>query len=330
MRRVYDGFAAPLIGAALAMMVGLIAQPAEAQGGRDDSLISGEPRGAGESMSCRDAATSQRRLQIAGGQDARVEDFPFMVQVRVGGGLCGGSMIAPGFIMTAAHCVMPPPGARACRPDGPGKCALADPASIQVVRPGPDGRATGETAGATRVFAHPGFRYPTGPRDLGALDADVALIRLDRVFEERGGDYVSVSDAAFDQSFTKGEECARVAGWGLTHVRDSRLRIVTEGPKTDKLQALNLALQSKERCATRYPGEISDNMLCAGDGVEGFNTCQGDSGGPLVMDVGGPVQVGVVSWAYGCAQAEHFTIFARVGARAVREWIDGVMSGRGG
>ncbi|MEL6977225.1 MAG: hypothetical protein AAGM38_00910, partial [Pseudomonadota bacterium] len=45
---------------------------AAAQSSRDDSLIGG-----GVKMSCRDAETQSRRVQIAGGQDARVEDFPF-------------------------------------------------------------------------------------------------------------------------------------------------------------------------------------------------------------------------------------------------------------
>lgn len=293
---------------------------AVAQGGRDDSLIGGATE-----MSCRDAETKSRRVQIAGGQDARVEDFRFIVQVRIGKSLCGGSMFAPGFVLTAAHCVMPVPGGPDCKPDGKGKCKLSDPREITVLRPGAGGRPTGQKARAIRVFAHPSFRYPVSAVDAGALDADIAIIMLDRKFEAARGDYVNISDPGFDRSFAKGGECARVAGWGLTDVLDSRLRVISKGERTDRLQALNLELQPAARCAAQYEGQITGNMLCAGDGVEGYNTCKGDSGGPLVVDVGGPVQVGVVSWAYGCAQKEHYTIFTRVGAKEVRDWINETM-----
>ena len=309
------------IGFVLAVLVAGGAAEAPAQSGRDDSLF------AGGKMSCRDVETSSRRLHIAGGQAARVEDFPFIAQVRVGRALCGGSLFAPGFVLTAAHCVMPIPGSRACEPDGPGRCKLAHPSLVKVSRAGGDGRATGESAGATHVFAHPKFRYPIGADDIGALDADIAIIRLGRRMAMKPGDYVGVADPAFDASFAQGGECARVAGWGRADVLDSALRTISEGASTDKLQALNLELQPKARCVSRYPGQITDNMLCAGDGVEGFNTCKGDSGGPLVVDVGGPIQVGVVSWAYGCAQKEHYTVFTRIGAPEVRDWINETMLG---
>lgn len=307
---------------ALAAMLTGIAAEAHAQS-RDDSLIGGEKK-----MSCRDVNTQSRRLQIAGGQDARVEDFPFIVQVRVGGGLCGGSLIGKQFVMTAAHCVMSSPFSRDCTPDGPGRCELADPSVIEVVRPSGNGLAAGESAGAVAVVAHPKFRYPVSADDAGALDADVALIRLDRDMSISRGELVNIADPAFDQSFAQGGECARVAGWGLTDVLDTQLRVITRGEQTSRLQALNLELQSQARCKGVYKDQISDNMLCAGDGVEGFNTCKGDSGGPLVVDVGLPIQVGVVSWAYGCAQSEHFTIFTRIGAPEVRSWINEKMGVR--
>ena len=306
-----------------ALGLGVQASAQDATGGvRDDSLI-----GDGAKMSCRDAETKSRRVQIAGGQDARVEDFPFIVQLRIGRSLCGGSLFAPGFVLTAAHCVMPAPGRPGCEPDGDGRCKLADPATIRVIRAGADGRASGDAARAIDVRAHPNFRYPISPDDPGGLDADVAIIALNRKLEMKRGDYVNIADPGFDRYFAKGGECARVAGWGLTHVLDSRLKVVSRGARTDRLQALNLELQPKARCAAQYEGQITDNMLCAGDGVEGFNTCKGDSGGPLVVDVGGPVQVGVVSWAYGCAQKEHYTIFTRIGAKEVRDWINEVMLG---
>lgn len=292
---------------------------ADAQDGvRDDSLFGGGP------PSCRDAMTGVRRMGVAGGADARLADFPFMVEVRVGGALCGGSLIAPGFVLTAAHCVVP----NQCAGElAPGRCPTADPFDVRVTRPDLSGRARGDRRGVQRIFAHPDFRHPA-PGVAQPLDADVAVLVLDRPFPLEEGEAVNVADPMIDLTFAQGGACATVAGWGRTDVLDRDMNIVAAGPETDVLQSLDLAIVDAGRCAQLYPGDITDNMLCAGDGREGFNTCSGDSGGPLIIDVGGPIQVGVVSWAYGCAQAEEYTVFTRIGAPAVRGWIDEVILGR--
>ena len=220
---------------------------------------------------------------------------------------------------------MPFPGQRGCVPAGTGRCELVQPSAISVVRPDATGEPRGESRAVSSLAAHPNFRYPTALNPRGALDADVAILRLAQPFDLPAQDYVRIAAPSFDSSFARGGECARVAGWGLTDVLDNNLRVVTSGRITAKLQSLNLALVSAERCADRYPDQITGNMLCAGDGREGYNTCKGASGGPLVVDVGETVQVGIVSWAYGCAQTEHYTVFARVGAPEVRGWINKIM-----
>ncbi len=317
--------AARALGGLALLLWGGAAAPASAQSGaRDDSLL--EPAA---QMSCRRPGHSAVSYGVAGGRDADLSEFPFIVQVKVGKSRCGGALIAPGFALTAAHCVMPPPE-RCGAPVGgaaSGRCALAPAGEIFVVRPGPSGQADGAFRGVKRVFAHPKFSYPVG-ETRGALDADVAILVLDREFDIGLDKVVNVADPLIDRSFAQGGACARVAGWGRTDVLDDRNRVVTAGKQTRKLQALNLRVLEQERCRARYPGLVSDNMLCAGDGIEGFNTCKGDSGGPLVVDIGQPTLVGLVSWAFGCAQAEHYTVFTRVGAPEVRRWINQTITGR--
>jgi secreted trypsin-like serine protease len=60
---------------------------------------------------------------------------------------------------------------------------------------------------------------------------------------------------------------------------------------------------------------VDEAMLCAGlFGVGGVDTCQGDSGGPMVAQTpdGAFVQVGIVSWGYGCAQAQYPGVYTEV------------------
>lgn len=75
------------------------------------------------------------------------------------------------------------------------------------------------------------------------------------------------------------------------------------GSTTNNLQEVNVGYIPTEDCNGAYNGEVNGNtMMCAGDGGDS-DSCQGDSGGPIFeMRNGQPVQVGIVSWGYGCAR----------------------------
>ena len=61
-----------------------------------------------------------------------------------------------------------------------------------------------------------------------------------------------------------------------------------------------------------YRGDILASMFCAA--AAGKDSCQGDSGGPLTYTTpsGNDVQMGVVSWGYGCADADAPGVYAKV------------------
>lgn len=103
----------------------------------------------------------------------------------------------------------------------------------------------------------------------------------------------------------------RVSGWGVTRVpSDDR----------DLLRAVSVPKVALERCQPKFnefPISITDDMICAGYYEGGKDACQGDSGGPLVDE--NNVQIGVVSWGFGCALAKFPGVYARVAAFS--DWI---------
>ena len=82
---------------------------------------------------------------------------------------------------------------------------------------------------------------------------------------------------------------------------------------------------TNSECNTAYGGGITDSMICAGYlGEGGKDACQGDSGGPFVCANGTKsVIAGVVSWGYGCAEAQYPGVYARV--TAALDWINSEM-----
>lgn len=100
-----------------------------------------------------------------------------------------------------------------------------------------------------------------------------------------------------------------VSGWG---------RLTENGALPSKLQAVEVPRINDLVCQTYFgPGVLTGNMICFGYEEGGKDACQGDSGGPLIA---GGVQVGIVSWGYGCAQRYRPGIYARVAS--LKDHID--------
>jgi trypsin len=111
-----------------------------------------------------------------------------------------------------------------------------------------------------------------------------------------------------------------VMGWGDTHESEEVQELSNELMEVDvRLITNEECEQSSDDMGNTYQGMIAESMMCAKD--LGEDSCQGDSGGPLVMksSQGADVQVGVVSWGYGCANEDFPGVYSRVSS--AYDWI---------
>ncbi len=173
----------------------------------------------------------------------------------------------------------------------------------------------GETIDVETEIPHPDY-------DDATTDNDFMLLFLkDSVTVD-----VKMVQVNPDASVPEVGDPVTVVGWGDTDISEEEMEMATH------LQEVEVNAVSNEECnASDGPhgtyeeaGGITENMLCAREEGGGEDSCQGDSGGPLVIrgaDSNGAedIQVGVVSWGYGCAMAEYPGVYARVSSQY--EWI---------
>ncbi|KAK7794878.1 hypothetical protein R5R35_010570 [Gryllus longicercus] len=167
-----------------------------------------------------------------------------------------------------------------------------------TVRAGTSTRNSGGTVYSVfNVISHSSYNSRT-------TDYDVAVIRISGSFT-LGSNVKAVGLAI---SAPASGASAVVTGWGTT----------TEGGSAaNTLQYVTVPIVANSACNSYYgSGSITARMVCAGYTSGGRDACQGDSGGPLVS---GGVQVGIVSWGYGCARPNYPGVYTNVAH--FRSWI---------
>ncbi|NNH42506.1 trypsin-like serine protease [Rhizobium laguerreae] len=255
--------------------------------------------------------------RVIGGQAAKKGEWPWQVKILAPdpeqrgrfGGHCGGSLIAPRWILTAAHCVT---SGRSGKQDLFARDLLIVEGKSKIDKviavDGPDkpGLAVED------VIIHEDF-------DRKVFANDIALIKLSEPAKSKPAILASASD---DEVEAAGHP-AVVTGWGYTkadHGWDDKY-LPTE------LQEVELPIVPRDDCRAAYRDSsmrmnpIDERNVCAGYAEGGKDACQGDSGGPLVAQRPDKrwIQLGIVSWGAGCAEAEHYGVYTRVAA--FRDWI---------
>ena len=207
---------------------------------------------------------------IVGGTPAALGEFPWQVSLNVNGGhICGGSIIAPTKILTAAHCV-----------DG----LVRPPYSNFRIVTGTIDSSKGQFHNVQSVRVHPS--YTGQQRD--AWRNDVAVITLQRPIQYNQN---QSPIALTDSQPAPGTLCT-LSGWGKTSAN---------GPLARTLLKMNQSVISLSQCQQRHRGMPLDNSHLCALNRRGIGACQGDSGGPLIAN---GKQVGITSWVVPCAAGE--------------------------
>ena len=226
---------------------------------------------------------------VVGGEPTSIGAVPWQVLVVGDRGrrLCGGSIVDPSWIVTAAHCVN---GLR------------ADQIEVFVGISTISQRGRNSTALLSQVIIHPDYRPPSFRNDIAVLQVTTPLTL--------GGTTQAISlpaglDAA---SWPAAGTPALISGWGAT---------ATGGQASNQLNSGRVQILTgpgDPNCG-RYGADFDVQVeICAGVPGGGIDACQGDSGGPLVVEEAGvPVLAGVTSYGPdSCANANFPGVYARV------------------
>ncbi|MEY2241409.1 serine protease [Streptomyces sp. BF23-18] len=230
---------------------------------------------------------------VIGSRPVQISESPWTVALssrdRFGGTragqFCGGVVVGPTTVLTAAHCL--------------GEDVLGAPSrdggDLKVIAGRGDLMSgDGKEISVRDVWVNPRYDSDTNAGDFGVLT----------LAEPLPASSVIRMAAAGDRAYDPGT-AAVVYGWG---------DLTGGGDYASSLRAADVHVLPDAACERAYPGDESGtydaaSMVCAGEQEGGRDACQGDSGGPLVAQ--GRL-IGLVSWGSGCGRAESPGVYTRV------------------
>jgi secreted trypsin-like serine protease len=243
------------------------------------------------------AATTPR---VVGGAPASSADAPWQALVLPGGYLCGGAILDPTHVATAAHCVY----------DEVDQAPI-DPSTVSV-RVGITDRtqAGGETRGVSAIAIYPAYApdLETGDVAVLTLAGDLPLSSAIQP--------IPLTDTTWRPA--DGVTTFRLSGWGSTAKRAPD--DTTTPQYASPVLMVTDTVMASGQCASAYYPFDGTLLLCAGQ--ENNDACQGDSGGPLAVQIGGVWRLaGLVTGGAGCAWAGYPGFYARTAQAGIHDFL---------
>merc|ERR1719431_132290 len=295
--------------------------------GKDDLLRCSTDGKPGTVCKCGQKTPDPSR--IIGGQDAEVNEYPWMVLLLLFDGkinfikinhLCGGSLVASQWVLSAAHCVIGP------------KAYLGIIGNH--ITPIDDGtfhlnlNTTKHTGPLPRKLLQFSKAFPHHAYNASNGDNDIALLKLSESLDI--DIYTPICLPCKNDNFIGKKAWA--TGWGINDHH-----FFPDFSFPDVLQEVSLSVVNNSGCDEQFldflPDGITEAMLCAGNN-EDETVCGGDSGGPLSIDYGGQhLLIGDVSFVKSYKHFDtmcdgNYSVFGNVAF--FRDWIDETMNNHGG
>ncbi len=215
---------------------------------------------------------------VVGGSETTPYSRPYQVALLMNGRQgCGGTLISPDWVLTAAHCL-----------DSASTSSLTVQVGAHSIS-----RRDGQNLRVSQIIRHENWRGAQGIQS----GWDIAVLKL-ATPAPASIQPASLPTVAIENQLAAVGRAVTVSGWGLTR---------NQGSPSDVLREVNLPVISNQSCSTELRTGLPASVICGG-GTGGVSACNGDSGGPYAASSGGKFySFGTVSWGNACVGATVFT-----------------------